>query len=264
MPKEINRMIAAEMEQRYPKGTNYLVVGFEKLTGPETAQFRKLLRDSRIHFEVVKNSVAARVLEGSGLGAGAKFLQGPCALVTRPGGPAGHLQDHGRAVEETREPDFHPRRLHGWRRVREGRDHRAGEHSADGGPARPDGRQPPRADGAHRRRVPEHFPEPRLRSRRHPESEGRDESAAQPASGSFWTRPRRSGCVVASLSRAWCGRLGRKVTRVTGRIECGSPWTSCAGGKVKGQRGEDSWAKQLRPPRRCPRRCSRCWTWFPA
>jgi len=82
MPKEINRMIAAEMEQRYPKGTNYLVVGFEKLTGPETAQFRKLLRDSRIHFEVVKNSVASRVLAGSGLGAGTKFLQGPCALVS--------------------------------------------------------------------------------------------------------------------------------------------------------------------------------------
>jgi large subunit ribosomal protein L10 len=82
MPKEMNRMIAAELEQRYPKGTNYVVVGFEKLTGPETAQFRKLLRDSRIRFEVVKNSVAARVLEGSGLGAGARFLQGPCALVT--------------------------------------------------------------------------------------------------------------------------------------------------------------------------------------
>jgi len=84
MPKEINRMIAAEMEQRYPKGTNYLVVGFEKLTGPETAQFRKLLRESRIRLEVVKNSVAMRVLEGSGIGAGAKFLQGPCALVTGP------------------------------------------------------------------------------------------------------------------------------------------------------------------------------------
>ena len=82
MPKEMNRMIAAEMEQRYPQGTNYVVVGFAKLTGPETAQFRKLLRDNRIRFEVVKNSVAARVLEGSGLGAGAKFLQGPCALVS--------------------------------------------------------------------------------------------------------------------------------------------------------------------------------------
>jgi len=77
-------MIAAEMGQRYPQGTNYLVVGFEKLSGPETAQFRKLLRDSQVRFEVVKNSVAARVLESSGLGAGAKFLQGPCALVTGP------------------------------------------------------------------------------------------------------------------------------------------------------------------------------------
>jgi large subunit ribosomal protein L10 len=84
MPKELNRLIAAEMGQQYPQGANYLVVGFEKLSGPETAQFRRLLRDSRIRFEVVKNSVAARVLEGSGLGAGAKFLQGPCALVTGP------------------------------------------------------------------------------------------------------------------------------------------------------------------------------------
>jgi len=82
MPKELNRLIAAEMERRYPRGTDYLVVGFEKLSGPETAQFRRLLRESRICFEVVKNSVAARALEGSGLGAGAKFLQGPCALIT--------------------------------------------------------------------------------------------------------------------------------------------------------------------------------------
>ena len=216
MPKEINRMIAAEMEQRFPKGTNYLVVGFERLTGPETAQFRKLLRDSRIHIEVVKNSVAARVLEGSGIGAGSQVPAGALRARHRPGGPAGDLQDHGGAVEETREPDLHPRRLHGRRRVRESRHRRAGEHSADGGPARPDGRQPPRPDRAHRRRVPEHFPEPRLRSRRHPESEGRDESAARPASGSFWTRPRRSGRVAASLSRAWCGRFGRKVTRSPG------------------------------------------------
>jgi large subunit ribosomal protein L10 len=82
MPKEMNRMIAAEMEQRFPKGTNYMVVGYEKLTGVETAQLRKLLRESGIQVQVVKNSVATRVLEDSGLGAGAQYLQGPCALVS--------------------------------------------------------------------------------------------------------------------------------------------------------------------------------------
>lgn len=82
MPRELNRQIAAEMEQRYPKGTDYVVVGFAKLSGPETAQLRKTLRDSAIRLEVVKNSVALRALETGGLGAGAKYLQGPCALVT--------------------------------------------------------------------------------------------------------------------------------------------------------------------------------------
>ena len=81
MPRELNRLMAAELEQRFPKGTDYVVVGFAKLTAPETAEFRKTLRGSKIRMEVVKNSVAARALEAGGLGAGSKFLDGPCALV---------------------------------------------------------------------------------------------------------------------------------------------------------------------------------------
>jgi large subunit ribosomal protein L10 len=73
--------MAAELEQRFPKGTDYVVVGYAKLTGPETTEFRKTLRSSKIRMEVVKNSVAARALETGGIGAGAKFLEGPCALV---------------------------------------------------------------------------------------------------------------------------------------------------------------------------------------
>ena len=81
MPRELNRLMAAELEQRFRKGDDYVVVGFAKLTGPETAELRKTLRSGKIRMEVVKNSVAARVLEAGGLGAGAAFLQGPCALI---------------------------------------------------------------------------------------------------------------------------------------------------------------------------------------
>ena len=82
MPNELNRLMEKELAQRYPKGTNFVVLGHEKLGGPETAQLRRALRDSKIRLEVVKNSVAVRVLEAHGLGSGAQFLQGPSVLAT--------------------------------------------------------------------------------------------------------------------------------------------------------------------------------------
>jgi len=81
MPKQLNRLMAAELEKRFPKGGDYLVVGFAKLNGPETAELRRTLRSGKIRMEVVKNSIAVRALEAGGLGAGTAFVQGPCALV---------------------------------------------------------------------------------------------------------------------------------------------------------------------------------------
>jgi len=82
MPSEVKLLMAEEMARRYGPGTDYLVVGHSGLSGPETAALRRMLRGRGARMEVVKNSIAARVLEQSGLGAGTRFLTGPCALVT--------------------------------------------------------------------------------------------------------------------------------------------------------------------------------------
>ena len=86
MPNKLNEMIAKELSARYPKGTEYLVLGFAKLTSPETTEMRKTLRESNVAFEVVKNSLASRVFEANGIAAGNRFLQGPCAIAISPSG----------------------------------------------------------------------------------------------------------------------------------------------------------------------------------
>ena len=82
MPSKLNLMIAAELSQRYPAGTGYLVLGCEKLNGIENTEFRRLLRENRIRLQVVKNSLATRALTANGIGGGVQFLNGPCALVS--------------------------------------------------------------------------------------------------------------------------------------------------------------------------------------
>ena len=202
MPRELNRLMAAELEQRFPKGADYVVVGFAKLSGPETAELRKTLRGGKIRMEVVKNSVAVRALEAGGLGAGAAFVQGPCALVA---GEVALPAICKVLVEQSKKLE---NRI--WIRggVMDGAAvDRAGIAQLASIPPLPVLRAQMagsllRADGAPRRRVPEHSPEPGLRSRRHPEAERRDESAARPAGGRFWTRPWRGGRITASLPRA--------------------------------------------------------------
>lgn len=81
MPNKLNLTIADELSQRYPRGTDYIVVGYNKLTSPETTELRKTLRDSKVQMTVVKNSIASRALEQNGIGAGAKYLQGPSAII---------------------------------------------------------------------------------------------------------------------------------------------------------------------------------------
>lgn len=82
MPSKLNLMIEAELVKRYPAGSSYLVVGCERLTGNENAEFRRTLRASKVRVQVVKNSLASRALAGTGIGGGAKFISGPSALVT--------------------------------------------------------------------------------------------------------------------------------------------------------------------------------------
>jgi large subunit ribosomal protein L10 len=82
MPNELNRLIEKELSERYPAGTDFVVLGYAKLTGQETSDLRRTLRDGRVRIEVVKNSIARRAMKLNGLDAGAPFLEGPCALAS--------------------------------------------------------------------------------------------------------------------------------------------------------------------------------------
>jgi large subunit ribosomal protein L10 len=82
MPNQLNLLIEKEFNARYAPGTDFVVVGYKKLSGLETTELRQTLRNGKVEFHVVKNTIARHVLSANGLGAGTVFLEGPCALAT--------------------------------------------------------------------------------------------------------------------------------------------------------------------------------------
>jgi len=84
MPSQLNQWMERDLRKVYPEGTNYVVVGYTKLTGGETTLLRRRLREKRIAMHVVKNSIAMRVLDASARGT-APLFQGPTALITGEG-----------------------------------------------------------------------------------------------------------------------------------------------------------------------------------
>ena len=81
MPSELKMLMAQELADRYRQCSNYVVVSHTKLTGQETTEMRKTLREHNVRMSVVKNSIAARALESCGMGEGTQFFQGPSALM---------------------------------------------------------------------------------------------------------------------------------------------------------------------------------------
>jgi len=82
MPSEVKLLMERELAALYPPGTDYVVVGYDRLSGHETAELRRALREEGVRLRVVKNSIARRALAAAGLSEGARFLEGPSAIVT--------------------------------------------------------------------------------------------------------------------------------------------------------------------------------------
>ena len=82
MVSELKQLMARELAGRLGEVTDYVVVDYTGLKGQETTELRRRLREQAAHMEVVKNSIAERVLKDVGLGDGAVYLDGPSALVT--------------------------------------------------------------------------------------------------------------------------------------------------------------------------------------
>ena len=82
MPSEVKELMEAELARAYPEGTDYLVVGFTGLMANEATALRRKMRLAKARMRVVKTSIARLALDRSGLGAAARFVDGPSALVT--------------------------------------------------------------------------------------------------------------------------------------------------------------------------------------
>lgn len=84
MPSQLKQWMERDLRAIYPESANYVVVGYTKLSGPETAQLRRKLREKRVAMHVVKNSIALRILDAAARGT-APLFEGPTALVTGEG-----------------------------------------------------------------------------------------------------------------------------------------------------------------------------------
>jgi len=81
MPSRLKTLMAEELKSRYGDHDEFVIVGHTKLGGAETAALRARLRERGVKMQVIKNSIAARVLDESGYGAAVDYVEGPCALV---------------------------------------------------------------------------------------------------------------------------------------------------------------------------------------
>lgn len=81
MSKQIKQMVIDEVRQRVGDRTEILVIDSSKLDAISDNRFRLALREKEITILTVKNSLAKRALNESGLTALDPVLEGPSSLV---------------------------------------------------------------------------------------------------------------------------------------------------------------------------------------
>jgi len=98
MPSVVNKLTVAELARRLGGVKNAVLVDFTGLNAVRADALRAQLREQGAEMLVVKNSLAARALEGAGLGAAAGLLKGPTAFVVgdEPASLARFLRDWSR------------------------------------------------------------------------------------------------------------------------------------------------------------------------
>lgn len=82
MANELKELIVKEMVSRYRNKNNYLVVGYQGIKALEFDQLRSGLRKKNVHFDIVKNSLAAIAFKQVGVEDVASLLNGPTAIIT--------------------------------------------------------------------------------------------------------------------------------------------------------------------------------------
>ena len=81
MSKQVKKMLSDDLRKSIDGIQDVLVVSVAGIDGIQTNQMRLALREKQIRIQVVKNSLARRVLGDIGLGPAVGFLEGPSALA---------------------------------------------------------------------------------------------------------------------------------------------------------------------------------------
>ncbi|MCB9897130.1 MAG: 50S ribosomal protein L10 [Planctomycetes bacterium] len=102
MPNIVNRAITAEYEELFTSELDALMVQPVGLSVAEANAFRGMLAESKLRMQVVKSTLAKRVLESRGFQLDESVFAGPSALILADGIEEGAAIAAARAVEAWR------------------------------------------------------------------------------------------------------------------------------------------------------------------
>jgi ribosomal protein L10 len=81
MSKQVKQLLMQDYQARLAGTSDALVISVRGMSGTETTKVRNTLRKKNIKVQVVRNSLARKVIENTGLKALADVLEGPSAIA---------------------------------------------------------------------------------------------------------------------------------------------------------------------------------------
>ena len=102
MPNIVNRAITAEYEELFTSELDALMVQPVGLSVADANAFRGMLAQSNLRMQVVKSTLALRVLKSRGFDVDASIFAGPSALILADGQVEGAAVAASRAIEAWR------------------------------------------------------------------------------------------------------------------------------------------------------------------
>lgn len=75
------------LTEQFQRATSAMIVGFNKLTVPKDQELRNQLREAGVSYEVVKNTLARKAVEGTPFEQAAEHFKGVTAIAVSEGDP---------------------------------------------------------------------------------------------------------------------------------------------------------------------------------
>ncbi len=99
--KEKKAIVIDHLKEEFAKSSIGILTDYRGLTGPEMTALRRRLREAKVEYKVVKNTLARFAAERAGIAELAKLLEGPVAIALGYGditAPAKALLDYIRTT----------------------------------------------------------------------------------------------------------------------------------------------------------------------